>query len=101
MQEPTIVDENKKKVISNVVNHIQRVFYGKTNVNDNRPPTIYGKLDGPHDKEHCEACRFNLCDKQSTQESTQESSIATGVLTGAGLAAIGAGLVALIFAAKK
>ncbi|XP_040284332.1 receptor-transporting protein 4-like [Bufo bufo] len=76
MQEPSISDENVKIVISNVVNHIQRVFYGEERVNDDRPPNIHNKLDGPHDEAHCEACKYNLCDRQT--KGANASSMAVG-----------------------
>ncbi|XP_056421449.1 receptor-transporting protein 4-like [Hyla sarda] len=96
MQEPIISYENGKRVISNVVSHIQKVFYGKRNVNDDYPPNSYGKQEGPHDKEHCEACKFNLCDSQQTT-SPQE----TGVIVGGVLSALlGVGALALMYLAK-
>ncbi|XP_073445481.1 receptor-transporting protein 3-like [Dendrobates tinctorius] len=96
MQEPVINSENIERVISNVVCHIQKAFYGKQNVNDDRPPNIYGPLDGPHDEEHCEACQLNLCDRQMM--TSQETSL--GLLSA--LVGIGAaGALALMYLSKN
>ncbi|XP_069829484.1 receptor-transporting protein 4-like [Dendropsophus ebraccatus] len=97
MQEPTISNENKERVIGNVVSHIEKVFYGKQDVTDDRPPYIYGKLEGPHDEKHCEACKFHLCDRQST--SAQDVAIGVGGLVSA--LAIGVGTLALMYISKN
>ncbi|KAM4041503.1 receptor-transporting protein 4-like [Anomaloglossus baeobatrachus] len=98
MQEPIIPPENIESIISNVVNHIQKIFYGKQNVNDDRPPNVTSNLDGPHDEQHCEACQFNLCDKQMT---SQETSSSLGLISA--LVGIGAGVsaLALMYLAKN
>ncbi|XP_077146373.1 receptor-transporting protein 4-like [Ranitomeya variabilis] len=96
MQEPMIHSENIERVISNVVSHIQKAFYGKQNANDDRPPNIYGPLDGPHDEEHCEACQLNLCDRQMT---SQETSSSLGLVSA--LVGLGAGALALMYLSKN
>ncbi|XP_073529207.1 receptor-transporting protein 4-like [Phyllobates terribilis] len=98
MQEPTIQSENIERVISNVVSHIQKVFYGQQDVNDDRPPKIYGPLDGPHDEEHCEACQLNLCDRQMSSQETSSSLGWISALAGVG---IGVGALALMYLSKN
>ncbi|XP_066458388.1 receptor-transporting protein 4-like isoform X1 [Eleutherodactylus coqui] len=103
MQEPRISSENIKTVISNVVGHIERVFYGNENVSDDRPPRIYGKLEGPHDTELCEACQLGMCDRQPIpcQESGESAAVVVGVGLGAlSVIALGVGLLA-IFQSKN
>ncbi|KAM5165155.1 receptor-transporting protein 3-like [Mantella aurantiaca] len=90
-ENPKITQENIKRVVSNLVTKIQRKFYGLHDPNEDMKPESYSKSDGPHDKEHCEACKYNICDWQvqpgEYQEETQllySSSVLSNVIKGIG-----------------
>ncbi|XP_075122791.1 receptor-transporting protein 4-like [Leptodactylus fuscus] len=96
MKEPTIRPQNIERVITNAVNYIQRKFYGKQNVGSDRPPCHFGEQDGPHDEEHCEACQYDLCERQtlSSQKSSQSGVLPALAIGGA---VVGIGALALMF----
>lgn len=58
---PKITQENMKRVVNNVVTKIQKKFYSMHDPNEDLKPESFGRSEGPHDKEHCEACKYNLC----------------------------------------
>lgn len=64
LENPQITHENIERVVSNVVTKIQKKFYGLYDPSDDLKPQAYGRSEGPHDKLHCEACKYNLCDRQ-------------------------------------
>ncbi|XP_069830532.1 receptor-transporting protein 3-like [Dendropsophus ebraccatus] len=62
MEKPEISDENITRITKNLVNHILQVFYGQKKVTQDWRPEVYSNdMDGPHDREHCEACRMGIC----------------------------------------
>ncbi|OCT80656.1 receptor-transporting protein 3 [Xenopus laevis] len=62
MEEPEISQENIRIVIGNLVNRIQSKIYLKNNWNQDRKPLVIDNfIEGPHNKEHCEACQANVC----------------------------------------
>ncbi|OCT78531.1 receptor-transporting protein 3 [Xenopus laevis] len=62
MEEPEISQENIRIAIANLVNRIQRKIYGKNNcIKDQKPVAPDNYIEGPHKKEHCEACQAKVC----------------------------------------
>ncbi|XP_056419537.1 receptor-transporting protein 3-like [Hyla sarda] len=62
LETPEISHENIIRIIKNLVNRIPQVFYGERKLKQDFKPEIYGKdREGPHDKEHCEACKLMIC----------------------------------------
>ncbi|XP_075717917.1 receptor-transporting protein 3-like [Rhinoderma darwinii] len=66
LEKPEITEENVKRVISNLVSKIQNMVYGQNNTNPPLKPVVYSDdLDGPHEKEHCEACKKQVCTRNA------------------------------------
>ncbi|XP_075058427.1 receptor-transporting protein 3-like [Mixophyes fleayi] len=62
MEKAEISHENIKRIIINLANRIQQVFYGQRERSQNLKPEVYGSdMEGPHDKEHCEGCKLQIC----------------------------------------
>lgn len=62
LENPEITKENVNRVISNLVSKIQSMVYGQKNTRPPLSPVIYSDdLEGPHEKEHCEACKMQVC----------------------------------------
>ncbi|XP_075122792.1 receptor-transporting protein 4-like [Leptodactylus fuscus] len=62
LEEPEISYENVTRIIKNLVNRILLVFYGAKKAQGDLKPEVYSKdMEGPHDKEHCEACKMMIC----------------------------------------
>ncbi|KAE8603654.1 hypothetical protein XENTR_v10014406 [Xenopus tropicalis] len=62
MEKPDISQENITIVIGNLVNRIESKIYLRNNYNKDRKPVVYDNYtEGPHDKEHCEACQAIVC----------------------------------------
>ncbi|KAG8445058.1 hypothetical protein GDO86_009993, partial [Hymenochirus boettgeri] len=62
METPEITQENIRIVISNLVNRIQSRIYLLNNRYEDQRPVVYSdKMEGPHNREHCESCRQNMC----------------------------------------
>uniref|UniRef100_A0A8C5MTN5 3CxxC-type domain-containing protein n=1 Tax=Leptobrachium leishanense TaxID=445787 RepID=A0A8C5MTN5_9ANUR len=61
LEDPVISAENMSRFIGNLVNYIQRKFYNKSNEGNELKPHVYYHSDGPHDRQHCEACKHGLC----------------------------------------
>ncbi|XP_075058429.1 receptor-transporting protein 3-like [Mixophyes fleayi] len=62
LEKAEITEENSKRVISNLVSKIQSMVYRKNSGNVILPPVVYSDdIEGPHDKEHCEACKEKVC----------------------------------------
>ncbi|XP_063772576.1 receptor-transporting protein 4-like [Pseudophryne corroboree] len=66
LEKPEVSLENVSRIIRNVCSRIQQVFYGQKRVNPDLKPELYSNnMEGPHDKEHCEACRLHICKWQT------------------------------------
>ncbi|XP_053569001.1 receptor-transporting protein 4 [Bombina bombina] len=75
MEKPEITYENLKRVISNLVNRIKSKIYRQSNGNEDLKSVIYSdKIEGPHDKAHCEACKHQVCQWQIIDEEQQSPS---------------------------
>ncbi|KAM4040208.1 receptor-transporting protein 3-like [Anomaloglossus baeobatrachus] len=62
LEKPKISLENITRITKNLVNRILQVFYGQKNAKQDLKPEVYSNdMDGPHDKEHCEACKLRIC----------------------------------------
>ncbi|XP_066458380.1 receptor-transporting protein 3-like [Eleutherodactylus coqui] len=62
LEKPEISHENIIRITKNLVNRILQVFYGEMKLKQNLKPEVYSKdMEGPHDKEHCEACKLQIC----------------------------------------
>ncbi|XP_069829584.1 receptor-transporting protein 3-like [Dendropsophus ebraccatus] len=71
LEEPEISDENITRITKNLVNHILQVFYGQKKVTQDWRPEVYSNdMIGPHDREHCEACRMGICKWVVTTENS-------------------------------
>lgn len=63
---PEISHENIVRITTNLVNRILQVFYGKKKAKQDLKPEVYSQsMEGPHDKEHCEACKLMICEWQT------------------------------------
>ncbi|XP_040284330.1 receptor-transporting protein 3-like isoform X2 [Bufo bufo] len=72
MEQPEISHENIKRITKNLVNRIVLVFYGGKKAKQDLKPEVYGReMEGPHDKEHCEACKLGVCRWQIVATKTQ------------------------------
>ncbi|XP_063772575.1 receptor-transporting protein 3-like [Pseudophryne corroboree] len=61
-----IPEENIKRVISNLVSKIHQMVYMRNSGKALLPPLIDSDdIEGPHDVEHCEACKENACQWQA------------------------------------
>ncbi|OCT78532.1 receptor-transporting protein 3 [Xenopus laevis] len=62
MEKPEISQENIRIIIGNLVKRIQIKFYSLNSRNEDVKPVVYSeRREGPHNKEHCEACKRNVC----------------------------------------
>ncbi|XP_018117940.1 receptor-transporting protein 3 [Xenopus laevis] len=62
MEKPEISLENITIIIGNLVKRIQSKFYSLNIRNEDAKPAVYSeRREGPHNKEHCEACKQNVC----------------------------------------
>ncbi|XP_018417078.1 PREDICTED: receptor-transporting protein 2-like [Nanorana parkeri] len=82
----TITHENIQRVVKNVVTKIQTKFYKQYDPNEDLKPVSSGRSEGPHDKEHCEACKYNLCDWQVQPGENQEDLALRGLFSANALA---------------
>ncbi|XP_073529206.1 receptor-transporting protein 3-like [Phyllobates terribilis] len=80
LEEPEISIENIVRIIKNLVNRIMQVFYGEKKAKQELKPEVYSNdMEGPHDKEHCEACKLKICKWQIM--STKNQSVVGGYST--------------------
>ncbi|XP_056421456.1 receptor-transporting protein 3-like [Hyla sarda] len=61
LENPEITKENIRRVIGNVVGKIQSMVYGYTTSPTLEPVVYSDDVDGPHERQHCEACKMNVC----------------------------------------
>ncbi|XP_073445485.1 receptor-transporting protein 3-like [Dendrobates tinctorius] len=62
LEKPEISHENIIRITRNLVNRIMQVFYGEKKAKQELKPEVYSNdMEGPHDKEHCEACKLMVC----------------------------------------
>ncbi|KAG8581595.1 hypothetical protein GDO81_007731 [Engystomops pustulosus] len=74
LENPEISQENITRIIKNVVNRILQVFYGEKKAQQDLRPEIYSNdMEGPHESEHCEACKFMICKWQIVASENQSA----------------------------
>ncbi|XP_075720205.1 receptor-transporting protein 3-like [Rhinoderma darwinii] len=79
LEKPKISPENILRITKNIVNRIMQVFYGEKKAKQDLKPEVYSKdMEGPHDKEHCEACKLRICNWQ-IEAYKKQSDIKTAV----------------------
>ncbi|KAE8603653.1 hypothetical protein XENTR_v10014405 [Xenopus tropicalis] len=77
MEKPEISQENIRIIIGNLVNRIQRKFYSPNSWDLDEKPVLYSeRREGPHNKEHCEACKQNVCRWQVLEMKTERQQAA-------------------------
>ncbi|XP_053565026.1 receptor-transporting protein 4-like [Bombina bombina] len=97
MEQPQISRVNINIVIANLVKMIGKRFYNQDDGKQTKAPVIYSKVkDGPHEKEHCEACQLGICKNPKAQE----TSVAEVVTAVSAIALIGLGTLAALLSNK-
>ncbi|KAM8953090.1 receptor-transporting protein 3-like [Pelodytes ibericus] len=98
MENPDLSCENIKRTIHNLIGKIQKTFYQKANVDNEQKAILYGNSDGPHEQDHCEACKNGLC--MSANDDEDENDVGAIVGSAALFGAIIAGGLAVLFSKK-
>ncbi|XP_069829487.1 receptor-transporting protein 3-like [Dendropsophus ebraccatus] len=67
---PVISKENIRRVICNLVGKIESMVYGHPTTRKPLQPEVDSNdVDGPHEKEHCEACKMHVCPWNTSRSS--------------------------------
>ncbi|KAJ1087173.1 hypothetical protein NDU88_000362 [Pleurodeles waltl] len=62
-EDPTFTPEIIDNVLGKLMGRLRKTCYGEQVADDQASSSIsYGRREGPHEKQHCEACRLGLCD---------------------------------------
>ncbi|XP_078521862.1 uncharacterized protein LOC144791084 isoform X2 [Lissotriton helveticus] len=63
LEDPTFTPEVIDNVVGKLMRRIRKTCYGELGADDHDLSSItYGRREGPHEKQHCEACRQGICD---------------------------------------
>ncbi|XP_030072915.1 uncharacterized protein LOC115479224 [Microcaecilia unicolor] len=80
-EEPEFLSENIEAALEKLVNRIQEKFYSDFSRKNTTSAFVHnGKQDGPHESEHCEACRLGLCNLKA-QDQEPRAQTSTGKIT--------------------
>ncbi len=60
-EDPDFPVENIDVLVERLVKNIRKKCYGEDLDNANRSSAFDGRRDGPHESDHCEACRLGIC----------------------------------------
>ncbi|NP_001122192.1 uncharacterized protein LOC565147 [Danio rerio] len=60
-ERPQFPVENMDVLMEKLVKKIRMRCYRENLGETNRPPVFNGRIDGPHETAHCEACRLGRC----------------------------------------
>lgn len=60
-ENPDFPVENIDVLVERLVKNIRKKCYGEDLGEANRSSAFDGRLDGPHESDHCEACRLGIC----------------------------------------
>ncbi|XP_066504362.1 receptor-transporting protein 3-like [Hoplias malabaricus] len=66
MEEPRFSPENVDIMLEKLLEKVRIRFYGENPPESNRPFRFNGRVEGPHETQHCEACQRGYC-SQNTQ----------------------------------
>ncbi|XP_067272511.1 receptor-transporting protein 2-like [Pseudorasbora parva] len=61
MEDPNFPVENIDVLINRLVEKIRMRCYKEDLGETNRPSVFSGRVNGPHESAHCEACRLSIC----------------------------------------
>lgn len=61
MEDPNFAVENIDVLIERLVEKIRMRCYSENLGENNRPSVFSGRVNGPHESQHCEACQSGIC----------------------------------------
>ncbi|XP_073700982.1 receptor-transporting protein 3-like [Garra rufa] len=63
MEDPHFLEDNINVLIQRLVDRIRMKCYGENLGETNKPSVFRGRVNGPHERAHCEACKDGICNQ--------------------------------------